>query len=219
MKRSLIAICAATALFCSCNNAGDNKNTSTDTAATATTADAGKEEPFTPVDSATRMKAWMAYATPGEPHKMLAKADGKWTAEVTHWEDSDKPPMTSTGECTNRMIMGGHYQQSDYKGNMMGMPFEGMGIVGYDNAKKKFISTWFDNMGTGIMTMEGDWDQGSNTINYSGTGVDPVTGKDCKIRETFTMVDNDHQTMAMYGPDNKTGKEYKMMEIKFTRVK
>lgn len=34
------------------------------------------------------------------------------------------------------MIFGGRYQLSNYKGNFMGMPFEGMSIMGYDNAKK-----------------------------------------------------------------------------------
>jgi hypothetical protein len=33
------------------------------------------------------------------------------------------------------------------------------------------------------------------------------------------MVDDNTQVMEMYGPDMKTGKEYKNMEIKFTRKK
>lgn len=32
-----------------------------------------------------------------------------------------------------------------------------MGIMGYDNAKKKFVSTWIDNLGTGIINMPGEW--------------------------------------------------------------
>jgi len=39
----------------------------------------------------------------------------------------------------------------------MGMPFEGMGLDGYDNASKEYISIWIDNMGTGIMYMKGKW--------------------------------------------------------------
>jgi hypothetical protein len=56
--------------------------------------------------------------------------------------------------CTNTMILGGRYQQSMIKGNMMGMPFEGMGLLGYDNAQKLFYSTWVDNMGTGCYDYE-----------------------------------------------------------------
>ncbi|MBK9333372.1 MAG: DUF1579 family protein [Ignavibacteria bacterium] len=30
--------------------------------------------------------------------------------------------------------MGGRYQQGKHTGDMMGMPFEGMSLLGYDNA-------------------------------------------------------------------------------------
>ncbi len=97
------------------------------------------------------------------------------------------------------------------------MPFEGISTLGYDNAKKVFMNTWVDNMGTGIMQMQGTWDAATKTINLAGTSVDPTTGKDMNVRETFTVVDNNTQMMNMYMTQN--GKEYKSMEIKFTRNK
>jgi hypothetical protein len=39
------------------------------------------------------------------------------------------------------------------------------------------------------------------------------------MKETFKMVDDDHMVMEMFGPDPKTGKQYKTMEIKYTRKK
>lgn len=57
------------------------------------------------------------------------------------------------------MILGGRYQQSMHTGSFNGMPFEGISLVGYDNTKKVFMSSWADNMGTGSMYMEGTWDQ------------------------------------------------------------
>ncbi len=44
--------------------------------------------------------------------------------------------------------------------------FEGMSLMGYDNAKKVFMSSWVDNMGSGIMQMEGTWDPNTKTINF-----------------------------------------------------
>src|SRR5689334_19178030 len=35
-----------------------------------------------PPDSAAMAKAWADYMTPGDMHRWLAAADGKWTAEV-----------------------------------------------------------------------------------------------------------------------------------------
>jgi hypothetical protein len=99
----------------------------------------------------------------------------------------------------------------------MGMPFTGMSITGYDNYKKKYVSAWIDNMGSGIMHMEGPWDEASKSMTLTGSMLDPATGKECKMREVFKIVDDNNQVMEMYGPDPKTGVEYKTMEIKFTR--
>ncbi|WP_027378657.1 DUF1579 domain-containing protein [Chryseobacterium daeguense] len=171
-----------------------------------------------PVDSATATKAWMDFATPGDMHKMLAKSDGNWTGQTTMWMENGGQPMTSTTEAVNKMVLGGRYQMSEHKGNFMGMPFEGISMLGYDNAKKKFVSSWIDNMGTGIMHMEGEWNASKKSIEFKGKMTDPARPeKDCDVREVFTFVDDNHQTMEMYGPDSKTGKEFKTMEIKYTR--
>lgn len=162
-----------------------------------------------------QMKAWTSYMTPGDVHKMIAKSDGKWNAEVTMWMEPGAAPSKSKAVCENKMILGGRYQQSTHHGTMMGMPFEGMSLLGYDNAKKTFVSSWIDNMGTGVMQMEGTWDEATKTINLKGKCVDPITGKDMDIREVFKLVDDNNQTMEMYCTTD--GKEMKTMEIKFTR--
>ena len=45
------------------------------------------EEPIVeePLDSAAQMKAWTAYATPGNPHKMMADETGTWNCDMTFW--------------------------------------------------------------------------------------------------------------------------------------
>jgi hypothetical protein len=45
--------------------------------------------------------------------------------------------------------------------------------------------------------------------------VDPMAGGDVKVREVYKMIDDNTQTMEMYSITN--GKEFKNMEIKFTR--
>ncbi|MDB5246227.1 MAG: hypothetical protein JWQ40_621 [Segetibacter sp.] len=44
------------------------------------------------------------------------------------------------------MIIGGRYQESLHPGTFSVMPLEGKSIVGYDNAKKVFVSSWIENM-------------------------------------------------------------------------
>jgi hypothetical protein len=224
MKRIALTICSATLLLISCNNSGDTKENKTDTSAnstmSSTTTEPKKDEPWVPVDSATEMKAMMDYATPGDMQKMLAASNGTWNEETTWWHNEGAPAQKSTGTAVNTMIMGGRYQSSKHTGTMMGMPFEGQSIVGYDNAKKKFVSSWIDNWGTGIMMMEGMWDNGTKSITMTGTMPDVCRpGKTCTMKEVLTMVDDNTQKMEMYGPDPKTGKEFKTMEMTLTRKK
>jgi Protein of unknown function (DUF1579) len=170
------------------------------------------------MDKAAQEKAWKEYMTPGTMQKMLAMYDGKWTAETTMWMDPKAPPTKSNGTCVNKMIMGGRYQESTFSGTMMNMPFEGKATTGYDNATKKFVSTWIDNMGTGIMYMEGAYDAKSKTMELYGKCTDPMTGNEMKTREVMTFTDANHQKMEMYMtmPD---GSEMKNMEVNYTRAK
>jgi hypothetical protein len=176
---------------------------------------AQQDKPMSP-EQAAMMKKWEEYMTPGDVHAMLAKSNGEWNQDITMWMDPSAPPSKSTSTCTNTMIMGGRYQQSVNKGNFDGMPFEGISTVGYDNARKVVMSTWIDNMGTGIMYLEGKYDPATKTVTSTGKSVDPMTGKDMGVREVYTMVDDNHQTMTMYMTP-AGGKEYKSMEIKYTR--
>ena len=160
MKRIFIA-CYAALLLAACN---DDKATNETKLASATDEQAKAKPEWIPVDSATAEKNWMAYMTPGEPHKMFAKMDGEWTGDMKMWMSPDAQPITSTGSATFKTIMGGRYQQGIHKGDMMGQPFEGHSTTAYDNAKKVYISSWIDNMGTGLMTMEGTWDEATKTI-------------------------------------------------------
>ena len=211
MKRITIVVCVATFLF-ACNS--ENKS---DTKVASSADSTSKTEEWVAVDSATAEKAWMEYMTPGTSHQLLAKGDGEWTGEMTMWMAPDAPPMKSTTTNTNKMIMGGRYQVSTHKGDFMGQPFEGISTTGYDNAKKMFVSSWVDNMGTGMMNMEGTWDEATKTISFKGRIICPGNGKECDVRETYKIVDDNTHVMEMYGPDMKTGKEYKNMVITFKR--
>jgi hypothetical protein len=219
MKRIILTVFGAAVLLAACNNEAKNETTKDSTVGT-NTAMKDKEEAWVPVDSATQMKAMMDYATPGPNHQMMASWNGTWTGDIKMWMKNGGEPTTSTGTAVNSMVMNGLYQSSKHSGNMMGMPFEGVSTLGYDNAKKVFVSTWIDNMGSGIMYLSGPWDEATKSMTLTGKVTDPArNGKQCDIREVFKVIDDNTQLMEMYGPDNETGKEYKMMEIKLTRKK
>jgi hypothetical protein len=222
MKYFTITICAAL-FFIGCNDSTKTSDkTTTDSTGVKTDTTTAKPMDTTsaavaaaPMDSAAMMKSWQAYMTPGQIHTMLAKSNGTWKEEVTMWMAPGAPPSKSTSTAVNRMVLGGRYQESHHTGSFNGMPFEGISLVGYDNAKKIFQSSWIDNMGTGIMNMEGTWDSTTRTINFKGRVLDPGTGKDMDVRETFTIMDDNKQKIEMFA--NQGGKETKTMEILLTR--
>lgn len=163
------------------------------------------------------MKAWTEYMTPGSVHEMIAKSDGEWNEDITFWMDPTAPPMKTTGVVVNKMILGGRYQQSNYSGDMMGMPFEGMSLLGYDNGRKIIQSIWVDNFGTGTWYSEGEWDEATKTTVLKGKIYEPLSGKMEDIKQVFKIIDDDHQSLEMYKVED--GKELKSMEIMFTRKK
>jgi hypothetical protein len=160
-------------------------------------------------------KAWMDYVTPGAMQKMLAEESGTWKEETTMWMEPGAEPMKMNATVVSETILDGRYQQQTHKGDFGGMPFHGISTTGYDNARQVFVSTWIDNMGTGIMTVEGTYNAATKTINMKGTTTDPMTKKAIPIREEIVLVDKDHQIIRQYMMHK--GKEFKGMEIKLTR--
>ncbi|HLG40510.1 MAG TPA: DUF1579 domain-containing protein [Chitinophagaceae bacterium] len=223
MKQKFLSICAAAFLFVACSNEKTEGETtakdSSDTKMEKMDDGSKKEQAWIPIDSAAAMQAMMAAGTTGEEHKMLAKSNGTWAADMTYWDGIDRPANKMSGTQVNRMILDGHFQQSTFSGSFMGMPFNGVSTVGYDNTTKEFVSTWMENMNTSIMVMKGTWDASTKTINLTGKQKNPVNGIECTMRQVYKMVDDNNEVMEMYGPDPKTGKEFKMIEIKYTRKK
>lgn len=179
-----------------------------------TVADSVKtEEPVAeqPLDSATQMKLWIAYATPGNAHKMMADETGTWNCDMTFWEEPNGKASKATSTATIKMILGGRYQEAIYSGTMMGQPFEGKSTLAYNNASTEFTTTFIDNMGTGMMVAIGKYDEANKRMNFKGDMVSPLNGKKTPYREVYTIVDANTRKMEMY--DTKNGEEYKSMEI------
>ncbi|ATL47537.1 hypothetical protein COR50_10355 [Chitinophaga caeni] len=167
-------------------------------------------------DPDAMQKAWMEYMTPGEFHKKLANLDGEWSAKITAWQAPGADPTVSEGSCTNKMILGGRYQECKYTGQFMDMPFEGKSWIGYDNGRKMFVSSWIDNMGTGMMYMDGKWLPDQNGVEFKGSMTDPGNGQEYQLKEIMKITDDDHYSFEMYRVVN--GQEFKEMEIQLSRM-
>jgi hypothetical protein len=146
------------------------------------------------------MKRWQEAMTPGPQHKMLEESVGTWDAEVKMWMNGPTgEPTVSKGTSENKMVLGGRYLQQDFTSEMMGQPFVGTGVTGYDNFKKKYVGSWIDNMSTGLATMEGVLDKDGKSVTMWGKMDDPMTGaKDKKIKYVTRFADKDTQVFESY---------------------
>jgi hypothetical protein len=164
------------------------------------------------------MEAWIKASSPGEAHKLMQKHVGEWVAEVKLWMDPSAEPMVSKGKGTNTLIFGGRYLESRFVGEFQGQPFEGIGYMGYDNVQKKFVNFWIDSSSTWFMLSSGTTDKAGKVWRNSGEVSDPMTGKMKPYREEAVFETPDRIVSRAYDktPD---GKEFKSMEITYTRAK
>jgi hypothetical protein len=152
---------------------------------------------------------------PGPEHEILKKEAGVWDATVeSRMEPGGKVEVTKGVE-TNTLIGGGLWRISDFKGELMGMPFQGHSVTGYDASKKKYVGTWVDSMAPGLSTAEGTYDPKTRTLTTWIEGPCPA-GVVMKFRMTTEYKDDDTRVATMHSPEGQ-GEEFAMMTIKYKR--
>ncbi len=176
---------------------------------------AKEKTPKDKMDMQAMMEVYKKVGTPGDPHKRLASMVGSWTTKTKAWMEPDKPPMEGQGTCEQKMLLDGRYLQQEYTGDMMGEPFTGINLIGYDNHTKKYVSTWIDSMSTGIYYFEGTASPDGKTITQESRYDDPVRGP-TTWQSITRIVDDNTLEYEMY-LTSKGGKKEKMMEMTVTR--
>jgi hypothetical protein len=171
-----------------------------------------------PLDEKATMEAWQKAMTPGEGQKKLTPMVGTFETKVRTWMDPAKPPEDTTGTSVSTWVLGDRYVQTKYEGIFMGEMFNGIGFMGFDNVSKKYVSSWMDTAGTGMMWSTGTMDAAGKVMTLKAMVNDPGTGKPTPADEKITITDNDHHKLEMFGkgPD---GKMTKIMEIEYARKK
>jgi hypothetical protein len=160
----------------------------------------------------------MAAMSPGPAHKVLENFVGEWTIHNKMWMQPGAPPMESDGTASAKWILGNRFVETTIKSTMMGLPFEGRAITGYDNLKKTYNGFWIDNMGTAMTTTSGTLSSDGKTLTSKGKMDDPMTGK---TGQEYKFVDHivskDETKSEIFSLVD--GKESKMMEMTYKRKK
>lgn len=168
------------------------------------------------MDEKAAMEMMQQLATPSEGHQKLDMLVGIWHAKNTMWMEPGKPPVVSEGTSDHKWVLGGRFLEQRFEGTFMNMPFSGIGYTGYDNYKKKYVAVWMDTAGTSMMNSIGSFDPSGKVLTSTAKMDDFTTGKAMTVREKVTCLSKDEFLMEMFGP-GPDGKEYRMMEIRYTR--
>ncbi|HZH66045.1 MAG TPA: DUF1579 family protein [Flavisolibacter sp.] len=132
---------------------------------------------------------WVEYLTPSGVHSLMEQYAGNFRMEITMSMGEGKEPKIVTVKSKNNMLLGGRFLEMEQKGEMMGMDYQSIITMGFNNTNKKFALTTITNMGTGILSLVGDWDQKSKTANLIGELVNPVSKQAIHVRQTVAFID------------------------------
>jgi hypothetical protein len=164
------------------------------------------------------MQACAAAATPGKMHEFLATNVGTWYGKNTMWMGPDSEPMKSDCTTTAAAFLDGRFIRAEMNGEMPGMgPYNGFAIYGFDNVSQKFQCTWVDNCGTGMAVGTGELSPDGKKLTWNFVFNCPIQKKPITMREIETITGPNTKTVEMWCNDPKSGKEYKMMQIDFTK--
>lgn len=154
---------------------------------------------------------------PNENHERLNHFVGTWNVTNRMWMEPGAEPMESTASTNVKWVLDGRFLMEEYKGDMMGTPFTGLGISGFDNHEGKYTSLWMDSMGTAVMKSTGSVDSSGKVFTYHGSYWDPWSKMDTNCKFVLKITGKDSHTFTMYVlmPD---GSEFKTMEMTYTRA-
>ena len=160
----------------------------------------------------------MSAAAPGPMHAHLATFAGEWSVAGKWRMEADGEWMPFEAQATSELVMGGRYLAESFNSDLMGVPFEGRAILGYDNLRHEYTSVWIDNMSTGTMVAAGSANEDGTVITLSGEHSDVMSGE---AHEWFQLIytavsenENTFETLTKTTPD---GEAWVSMALTYTR--
>lgn len=168
-------------------------------------------------DEASQMAKMQELGTPGAEHAILDVFKGKWKVTSRSWMTPGAKAEESTGTSSMEWVLDGRFLKQKYKGEWAGEKFDGMGFVGFDKMKKKYVNIWMDSMATGVFQSMGRYDSKTKTFKDSGNFSCPMTGNTNEwFRSEWKIINDNQNIYTMYMKD-KNDKEFKAMELTYTR--
>lgn len=150
---------------------------------------------------------------PTEHHERLARAVGTWDGELTMIVPGGQAIQSKVVETVGRV--GGFWNHSVVEGTVMGAPFKGMYIQGYDPDRKKYVGLWIDSSGPTWQIEEGTYDAETDVLRMGHEGPD-MTGR---VTQQWSTTTYDAEGKRIYQAFMKLpdGSASMTMEIVYTK--
>jgi len=177
------------------------------------------DEPKTPPSAEALLQALAEAGKPGPEHKKLQPFVGQWTFTLKLWADPSQSPAELKGTIDRKWIMEGRFVQETAHGECAktGKSFEGMGLLGYDAAQKKFTSvkacSLIGTISSGLVTC----DSTGTRFECVKEEVCPLTAQKIKGRDEIVIESNDRIVVNVYKTLND--REVKVGEMVSIRQK
>ncbi len=167
-------------------------------------------------NSAKAQDPWSVYMTPTEIHTLFSQYTGSFKMEMTVSMGKDKEPTIFTINSDHQMLLGGRFLKMKQQGDMMGMDYQCITTLGFNTIDKQMALTTITNMGTGTLSMFGEWDEKTKSATLYGQLTNPVTKKTINVKQIVSFPDKD--TILIESFDQEGDKpEVKSVQYKFIR--
>ena len=186
-------------------------------AATASGAPRATAQADDAADPERQIEKLVHYMMPGKAHALLDRMAGRWETRTRYWTKPGAEPVEAKGTSARKWILERRFLLEELDAGNLALPFQGVGLFGYDAFEQQYTSAWVDTMSTAILTNLGRYDKTNDVVRFIGQYKDPWTGHNKPNRGITRFVSADQHVLELHvtEPD---GQEFKMLEITYTRA-
>jgi uncharacterized protein DUF1579 len=159
-------------------------------------------------------QAYQPASSPPSPgHALLWRDAGTWSAQMETRKGS--AVESSKGTETNTICCHGYFLVTDYSGGTKKAPFAGHGLLGFDPARRKYVSAWVDTADTALEIHEGDYDPATEAMTFKFAA--GSHGTTTAMREVLEWKGTDRRILTLYSR-GAGGAEVADMTIRYKRA-
>jgi len=160
----------------------------------------------------------VAPAAQPRDHEWLKALVGEWTTTWRLYMQPDQPPVESAGTDSVRAV-GDYWVVAEARSTMMGVVFNGIMSLGYDDEREGFHGTWIDSFGGRLWVYRGTLNDAGDTLMLETEGPSPADpGAIVRYREAMRVTGPDSRTFtSTYEGEHDTW--VKLVEVEFQRKK